>query len=209
MCVPPGLSATDWIIHGLWPSKFNSSGLEHCRTIPFNPDPLQPLLNDLNAFWPSLTATKRPDKFWGHEWKMHGTCAQSLASLTGELNYFHRSLELRAQYNLYNVLQGQSIVPSSNRTYTHDDVAGALQRQYNKRIGVYCSYSNVTSQHYFAEVRVCLQKDLSLMDCPDYVTHTEEASSCPKRKPVLYPVFSPSSFFEIPVHQKGRSNKKG
>jgi ribonuclease I len=39
--------------------------------------------------------------FWQHEWQKHGTCAESVAAYTGELNYFNQSLALNKRFDLY------------------------------------------------------------------------------------------------------------
>ncbi|XP_055332093.1 ribonuclease Oy-like [Paramacrobiotus metropolitanus] len=205
---PSGMSPTDWILHGLWPSKYNSTGPEDCSKTPFNPDPVQPILQDLEQYWPNLETNTQPDSFWAHEWTKHGTCAQSLPSLAGEFNYFNRPLQFRKQYNLYTALQAQNIAPSASKTYSHDEVVTALQKEFNEPIGVYCTYSKDTKKHYVAEIRFCMTKDLALMACPESGHHLRETSSCPKGESLFYPPL-PSTGRQVPSRSASRRKNTG
>ncbi|XP_055353906.1 ribonuclease Oy-like [Paramacrobiotus metropolitanus] len=189
---PPGLSQTGWTVHGLWPSKIKSMGPDTCSRTAFKADILKPLMQDLQTVWPNLITSKPDDSFWAHEWTKHGTCAASVPALAGEFNYFNKLLQFYKQYNLYNALQAANIVPSVSKTYTQDAVMAALRKGFNKQVGVHCAYRKDTQQHYLAEIRLCLTKDLTLMDCPQDIMRRETAS-CPKNGRLLYPPLPPSA----------------
>jgi ribonuclease T2 len=193
--IPANISSTDWVLHGLWPTKTGSIGPENCNTsATWDVNLVNPILSDLESYWPNFESNTAFDSFWEHEWLKHGTCAQNLPALQGELNFFSLPLQFRKKFNLYQSLLNQNIAPSAAKTFSHNQFVAALQEAFNERIGVYCSYSEDTKMHYVAEIRFCMMKDFSLMECPtSFQPNLSEVSTCPKRASLSYPPISSSS----------------
>lgn len=184
--IPTWLLLQDWVLHGLWPSKNHSIGPEDCNaTAAFVLKPLIPLYDQLTIFWPNFETNTAFGSFWAHEWVKHGTCAQDIPELKGEFNFFNMPLQFRKKYDLFNALFEQNIAPSATKTFSHDQFTAALEAAFNERIEVYCSYSSRTKLHYVAEIRICMTKDLQLMECP--AQSGNEMSSCPKGQNLMYP----------------------
>mmetsp|Transcript_33802 Transcript_33802/g.96674 ORF Transcript_33802/g.96674 Transcript_33802/m.96674 type:complete len:159 (+) Transcript_33802:69-545(+) len=82
--------AERWTIHGLWPQW-----KEECTGADFDIDALQPILSELQEFWPSCPShNSRDAKFWRHEWEFHGTC-----SGLDLLEFFQTTLRLYQSHN--------------------------------------------------------------------------------------------------------------
>ena len=177
-------------MHGVWPTKNGTEGPVNCqKNATFVLKPLDPILQDLRTYWPNLEADTAEDSFWKHEWLKHGTCAQSLAALSGEYNYFDVALHIRnSKYNLYQALSDKGISPSTTKHSSHADVVEALKETYGKSVEVWCTYNKVSKLHYLSEIRLCLTKDFELMDCPpsSSVDNYSQTSPCPKRIPLQY-----------------------
>ena len=63
-------SSSPWTLHGLWPQWADC-----CKGPAFNYTALQPMLDEMNKYWPSCPqyGTTNED-LWSHEWEKHGTC---------------------------------------------------------------------------------------------------------------------------------------
>lgn len=60
--------------------------------------------------WPTLSCPSKDGlKFWGHEWKKHGTCAESILD---QHAYFETTLKLKNKINLLHALEGAGIYES-------------------------------------------------------------------------------------------------
>ena len=73
-------SATQWTIHGIWPTTNNQIGPLYCnRTDKFDPEKIRDLLPELRLKWTDVRAGGGDEfNFWRHEWEKHGTCAEQL-----------------------------------------------------------------------------------------------------------------------------------
>lgn len=79
----------EWVIHGLWPQLSKTDYPQFCKKVDFNPDLLNPIINDLDKVWYSNRGNN--DDFWEHEWKKHGSC---VFTKMNEFEYFSKALEL-------------------------------------------------------------------------------------------------------------------
>eukprot|EP01104_Vermistella_antarctica_P000648 TRINITY_DN10795_c0_g1_i1.p3 TRINITY_DN10795_c0_g1~~TRINITY_DN10795_c0_g1_i1.p3 ORF type:complete len:246 (-),score=31.53 TRINITY_DN10795_c0_g1_i1:983-1720(-) len=77
-----------YTLHGLWPQWGNT-----CNGPPFSYSDLSPIINEMDAWWPSCYGENDSD-FWDHEWGKHGTCSD-----LSELEYFTTALKLCQNYN--------------------------------------------------------------------------------------------------------------
>ena len=71
-CIRPAVT-TDWMIHGIWPTKLNTIGPQFCnRTAVFNMNELKPIEKSLNQNWANMDMHKSYYSLWSHEWLKHG-----------------------------------------------------------------------------------------------------------------------------------------
>nr|XP_022290695.1 ribonuclease-like storage protein [Crassostrea virginica] len=90
-----------WTIHGLWPknlychNSFNIGEISESARV------------QLAKLWPNLNASSNNEQFLEREWKKHGSCS----NLTIE-QYFKKVIQLASLYNIYNILEKNSIKPS-------------------------------------------------------------------------------------------------
>jgi len=179
--MPPDL--TEWTVHGIWPSKIGEEGPFFCdSSIHFDPGQLEPLMNDLTTRWTNIEASTKPDSFWKHEWDKHGTCADVLPELNSVYNFFKKGLELNIEYSLTAILAKSNIVPNA-KGYTVEDLHNSIKSATNKNPSIEC-ITDREGQSLINEIRICLDKDLEVIDCD--VTNTTGLSNCSLKKPVMY-----------------------
>jgi len=206
--IPEDLSPTDWTLHGLWPSRFNGTGPESCnKTAKWDVKLLSPIRNQLLVYWPNLETTTPFDSFWQHEWFKHGTCAEVIPSLDGELNYFSQPLNFRTKWNLYQALSQQGITPSDTTTFSQAQFVSALNTVFGFDLEVLCAYSSDTKKHYIAEIRFCLDKSFQLIKCPGKKYF--EVDACPQKSTDLsYPPIEPGFRQESGREQNGKPHRR-
>ncbi|XP_078340587.1 ribonuclease T2-like isoform X2 [Crassostrea virginica] len=83
----------------------------------------QSIRAQLAKLWPNLNASSNNEQFWKQEWKKHGSCS----SLTIE-QYFEKAIQLATLYNIYNILEKNSIKPSSKIYYTDKEISESIQK---------------------------------------------------------------------------------
>ena len=96
-CLQSGTCTTinnKFIIHGLWPTRFDGTWPSYCSDAPFNKTIISNLTNQLRTDWSDQGTIDY--NFWKHEWDKHGTC-----SLMSEYHYFNTTIGL---YNKYNII---------------------------------------------------------------------------------------------------------
>lgn len=103
------------------------------------------------------------NSFWQHEWEKHGTCALSLSQVTDEKDYFTTTLNLRKEYDFGAILSKASIIPGDSKSYGLTAIEEAIKKALNVEPIISC-YSKDNKQ-YIAEMQVCLDKKLDLIDC--------------------------------------------
>ena len=156
-----------WTVHGIWPTLGNTKHYPECcnSTYKFNCNEVQPIMGQLDMFWPNLNAREKHCEFWKHEWEAHGTCALNFPPLRGEYKYFHRGLLLNQQYNLGTLLRAHDIVPSDSRTYKVSDVRNAIFRGLKVNPDMQCINAGRSTQ-YLVQVQICLNKSFAVTHCP-------------------------------------------
>ncbi|XP_052816508.1 ribonuclease Oy-like isoform X1 [Mya arenaria] len=160
-----------WTIHGLWPTDGTSHGPCKCNSsMKFDFSKIASIKEQLMQYWPNLYNDTKLESFWEHEWDKHGTCAQDLPALKGEHNYFQKALELNQKYNIYEILSGSDIVPSSTIKYSYKNFTDAVKSSTGFTPVLVCSYikwKNGSSMHLIDQVEICLSKvDFSPIECP-------------------------------------------
>jgi len=185
-----------WTVHGIWPSNTSGNDPQFCnRTWTFNITQLLPLLTRLEKYWPNVYAGTSQDDFWEHEWSKHGTCAASDMMLDGEFEYFERGLELVLKYDLNKALDAIGIVPSPDQSYELSQIHSAISTGLGSTSSIACYKHKKTNQFLLKEIRVCLDKSLVIMNCPEEVTlNLQSDQFCPKDGLVFYPPMDYTSF---------------
>ena len=155
-----------WTVHGIWPTLGITEGPQNCNASwGFDPLKIESILSELKVHWPNLYTDTEFTSFWDHEWITHGTCAASLDSLRGELNYFQAGLLLNKKYKLLEVLSKHDILPSYSRAYGIEEVLGALHEEFGHTVCLDCFEINDIEQLLY-QVYICLDKNLSMINCP-------------------------------------------
>nr|XP_022290356.1 ribonuclease-like storage protein [Crassostrea virginica] len=140
-----------WTIHGLWPknlycqNSFNIGEISESARV------------QLAKLWPNLNASSNNEQFWEREWKKHGSCS----SLTIE-QYFEKVIQLATLYNIYNILEKNSIKPSSKIYYTDKDISESIQKVIGYRPKV---HSTKKEPFLVSEIRFCFDQAFRMMDC--------------------------------------------
>ncbi|XP_077522877.1 ribonuclease Oy-like [Amblyomma americanum] len=152
-----------WTIHGLWPSS-NTSDPQFCnRTLQYNATVLSPLVPQLDLYWPSVSEDN--NKFWKHEWLKHGTCATMVPRLKGLYKFFNTTLNIYLQHNITEYLRSSGVVPTSERTYTLQEIKDALHHDIREAANFVCHYSKKYAAPVLAEIRFCLDRGLQPINC--------------------------------------------
>lgn len=138
----------------------------------------------LKFYWTHLFANF--DDLFKEDWLLHGTCfspsgielghvpaeisepvGQAISSFKGGDNrqqvnsYLGLVINLAQHYNVYSRLESQGIAPSAELVKS-SDIRQALKTAFEgKSVGLYCEGD------YLTEVRVCLNNNFVLHDCPN------------------------------------------
>lgn len=156
----PAIGPDDsWTIHGLWPDTCNGSYDSDCDPARNNNNIAQVLrqsshpnasstLDAMNQYWLALNGNDA--QLWSHEWNKHGTCVSTLAPscysslqkdyVQGQdiVDFFTTTVNLFAQYNVFQALQDAGITPSTSRTYTLDQLHQATSTKWGKPASFKC-----------------------------------------------------------------------
>ncbi|CAL9166380.1 unnamed protein product [Musa hybrid cultivar] len=128
-------------------------------------NPLVDLLDDLYAYWPSLSCPAQNGKqVWKAAWCTYGNCTS-----LSEVNYFGRALQLRARADILRALGSKAIIPSETKSYSLEDIEDALVPKIGFSAVVECTTEmGVLSREYLlSRVRICVSADgKSLIGCP-------------------------------------------
>lgn len=179
-----------WNIHGIWPTKIGTEGPLFCPSaIHFDPDQLDPLLDDLKEHWTNIEGNTKAYSFWKHEWDKHGTCSATLPLLNSIPNFFMRGLEWNKMYNLTNMLAQSKIVPGTDG-YTVEQVTDAIKSVTKFEPMVQCVVDPHTKLSMISEIRICFDKSFQLIDCdPTNPVNNKLKSvitNCSEKKPLMY-----------------------
>lgn len=132
------------------------------------------MVNQLNPFWPSLTA-KEPKDMWKEAWYSYGACLKQ--KLKGPTQYFNRAIRLSKQIG--DLLQGHlissnGIVPCDSATYSNAEILNSFKEVANNmEVSFTCQAINATHA-YLNQVTFCYTDDpKNFVDCPtSFVTST-------------------------------------
>jgi ribonuclease T2 len=177
---------SSWVLHGLWPNRFDGSFPQHCEGKKCDPDrrtcgaefvssQITDLVPQLEKWWPDIVDNEDPGHadFWWHEYWKHGTCATS-RYIKNMHDYFAESLKLQQKLDLPAILENAGITPGE--TYIASDIIGAIQAVTGALPSLTCKNDEVLH-----EVRICYDKNLAYTNCwPEYRK--------PCSRAILYPM---------------------
>jgi len=122
------------------------------------------LLSYMNTYW--LPDAGTSESFWEHEWNKHGTCINTLApSCYGDaytpgtevVDFFTRTVELFKTLDSYTALANAGITPSTDVTYTNQQIQDALSQVTGSAVVLGCSKGALNQAWYSYNVRGSLQ----------------------------------------------------
>jgi len=161
-------NVTGWTIHGLWPAIPGSMGPQFCNSsLKFDFAQIESLKPQLQEYWPYLDTEGKFTELWNHEWTKHGTCAQTLPTLKGEMGYFQSVMKLQRNLNVSGVLEKHQIKPSPTAMYKPQDIFNALQSTFGTKTVISCMYDKKTKTHHLEQVWICFTKTFEFRDCPE------------------------------------------
>ncbi|KAH9494822.1 hypothetical protein Btru_017900 [Bulinus truncatus] len=168
----------NWTVHGLWPSRLGESQPENCNeSMRFNYTLIESLRSRLDVQWPYYNKSGERTYLWEHEWNKHGTCANDLPILSGEMNYFAHALNLYQNINLSGVLKEAQIVPSQDKTYSAQAIYNAVESRFQVKPNIVCYFDRDNETYYLEEIWLCFNKNLTMRDCDVVHNNTKRGAT--------------------------------
>ncbi|AAD39309.1 Very similar to ribonucleases [Arabidopsis thaliana] len=157
-CCPPtkGNTASDFIIHGLWPQFNNGTWPAFCD---------QTNLFDISKKWTEWGVWACPSNetnLWEHEWNKHGTCVQSIFD---QHSYFRTNLKFKHKVHLLNILIQKGIKPNDG-FYSLDEIKNAIKCAIGFAPGIECN-EDVKGNKQLFQIYICLDNYAKeFVECP-------------------------------------------
>lgn len=166
---PEGCSKSQdrhFTIHGMWPTQ---TGTEEpsfcCYNNIFDLKALEPIMDDLEEYWPSLTS-KGNGEFWSHEWLKHGTCSKNAPHMMGELNYFNETLMQTKSLGVLDSLKASGFRPSMTEVYKTVDIQNALGKVIGgAKVQIDCDLEHHQSVPILTGINFCFDRNMNFVDC--------------------------------------------
>lgn len=123
-----------------------------------------------------------------------------LADLSTENKYFGQGLAWYQQYAIDILLAKENIVPGTQ--YNITDFQSAIKKTLNINPSIHCFKEKRSGNPYLAEIRICFNKNLELVNCGGikfypYDEHSDELiTDCQHDEPVWYPNVVPEHFLD-------------
>ncbi|XP_061190489.1 ribonuclease Oy-like [Saccostrea echinata] len=157
----------NWTIHGLWPSNFTPPFVTDCKhNESFSEENIPEItISAMNEAWPDLKSKDENKKFWSHEWKKHGTCAD-VNGTRSLAEYFTKAVELAHSYSIYSFLEKSNITPNATTSYRVPVIVDGIikETKANPHI-IYTRIKDVKTSFWISEVRLCFNKTFSIIAC--------------------------------------------
>eukprot|EP01029_Cantina_marsupialis_P009693 TRINITY_DN2247_c0_g1_i1.p1 TRINITY_DN2247_c0_g1~~TRINITY_DN2247_c0_g1_i1.p1 ORF type:complete len:251 (+),score=39.70 TRINITY_DN2247_c0_g1_i1:37-753(+) len=188
-------------IHGLWPSRLQSSSYPcDCTSDRFSMSKMSPIMDRMNSYWPTLFSTA--SYFWSHEYEKHGTCAGlQVEGMDNQIGYFKGTLDLRDQYDATVALKKIGVVPSNTIGYNSTIIKDGFKQMYGQAPMLQCKskalpttqsgenkHHHKTQHNYvqqLVQLGVCLDMNKNIMECSKYTSGTFER--CRSSEPIYIP----------------------
>jgi len=161
--------ATTFTMHGLWPTRNDSSYPEQCTTQPFSLAKLGTLVNTMNCQWPSYSGPY--SEFWSHEWTTHGTCALTDSLTSTEYDFFNAALQMHTAAGITAALATAGITPSAYTSYQAGDIRAAIVTALGVTPIAGCEDGNLVT------MQVCVDKTLAFIQCPEVLYQSDSCGS--------------------------------
>ncbi|CAN6980569.1 unnamed protein product [Brassica rapa subsp. trilocularis] len=166
-CPPPNSNtASDFMIHGLWPQFNNGTWPAFCdQTNLFDISKVSDLVSKMEKKWTEWGVWACPSnetKLWEHEWNKHGTCVQSVFD---QHSYFLTNLRFRQKLNLLNILKQKGIKPDGG-LYGLDEIKNAIKCAIGYAPGIECN-EDVKGTKQLFQIYICLDNYAKeFVECP-------------------------------------------
>ncbi|XP_019165053.1 PREDICTED: ribonuclease 3-like [Ipomoea nil] len=165
-CYPStGKPATNFSIHGLWPTWLNGSWPENCNPNSlYDESKISYLIERMQSEWPTLSCpSNNGSKFWKHEWEKHGTC-----SIFDQCAYFESTLNIKDRVNFLQALENAGIKPDGN-FYEVEAIKEAIKAGVGVTPLIECnSDASKVSQLY--QIYICVDLNgKDIIECPTTV----------------------------------------
>lgn len=191
-----------WTIHGIWPTKFGTFGPTFCdKDAKFDSNEILKIQDKLNKYWPDIYKEDNinsTNPLWKHEWLKHGTCAKIIKQLNNEYNYFQQALDWRQKIQISTILNTSLIYPNSNNTILA--IYLAVHNSLGINPSIHCFYDKIHNIYYIEEIRICLNKNLTFVDCDGVKGddlkiiknfNNTIITNCSPGSPIYYPNYLP------------------
>lgn len=192
----PTQSNSFWTIHGIWPTKFGTIGPTFCNTSNhFNPQGIYGIEKELENVWAPIEKHKNKYAFWKHEWEKHGTCAAKLEEFSTEFDYFRKGIQWHKEYDMVKILDKAGVIPGKSQNIT--EVWNSVKQVLGKNPFLSCFTHPSTKTAYLLEVRICFDKNLTLVNCDGIKKRCGKKCGennlieCPTTKLVEFPLAYP------------------
>lgn len=186
-----------WTIHGLWPSNYKGANPRHCSSV-FNASQIpQNAIEDLNQKWPNLNLSSTNEQFWSTQWKVHGSCAESVPGVQNISQYFTKAVELANTYNIKEILRTSHVTDGNN--YTISSIQDALIQNTTRLSNITWSRAKCAMNWLF-EIRICFDKRFGVINCPRVSNSTQE---------LIYPSKGLSSAQHLRCYPPSTENSNG
>jgi len=189
--IPPNAT---WSLHGLWPTRMGEINPHYCNdSAKFDPSVLEPIMKEMETYWPDVEIRKRKDSLWQHEWVKHGTCAAQLEIMDSEVKYFEMGCELGKVNPISSWLEEAGVFQGGK--YDIKTVWEAVVKGTNgTRPHIDCDH--IEGKHFLSEIKICYDKNLTRVNCDgikkpgkleEEMGKTRFMGTCPHHKKFVYP----------------------
>ncbi|KAG8892805.1 ribonuclease T2-like, partial [Tulasnella sp. 417] len=185
----------EWTVHGLWPDNCDGTWGQFCDPSREYPSVAQvlkdnnreDLLDWMTKHW--LDQKGDNESFWEHEWNKHGTCMSTLEAKcmpksskngTDAVAYFQTTINLHKAVPTYKILAAAGIYPSTNRSYTYDELTSAVEKEMGYIPAFDCNKNIIFEISYYYKLRG------SVVDGRFQHIDAFTSGSCPKTGPLWY-----------------------
>lgn len=152
-------------LHGLWPDDCgggyqqycdNSMNIKNPRSLLEKFEGGTELVQDMITYWKDFR--DNDDYLWEHEFNKHATCFSTLNHKCYGENYvenevvfdfFNISMNLFKTVPTFDWLAEEGIVPSSVKSYSKEEIVGALRKHYGYEPFISCDYHNNFNQVWY------------------------------------------------------------
>jgi len=166
------IAHANWSVHGLWPTQMGKIAPGFCnKTWKFEHKVLEPIMDEMNLYWPDVEMRDVPDSLWKHEWEKHGTCAAQLSETSTELAYFSKGVELSKENKVTEWLKKGGVVPSDDASYSMETVWDAVLNG-TKGYRPHIDCKSIDGKAFINEIKVCYTKNFTRVNC-DGIKATE------------------------------------